>query len=143
MPPKRKKIAAVVRIQQPGGNANVAKVGQVLGAYGVNIVGVMKEFNEASAVHKDLQVSADITIYEDKSFELAVKSPATSSLLLRAIGTEKGSSRPHTDFVGQLNGEQIRRIAEVKLPDLNATNMDQAMKIVGGTARSMGIKVVD
>jgi large subunit ribosomal protein L11 len=143
MPTKNKKISAVIRIQQGGGVANVAKLGQVLGSYSVNIVGVMKEFNELSAPHKGLLVSADITIFEDRSFEVAIKSPTTSSLLLREVGTDKGSGLPHTHSVGRVTTEQVRKIAEIKLSDLNALTVEQAMKVVVGAARSMGIQVVD
>lgn len=139
---KKSKVAGVVRISQEGGNANVAKVGQVLGSYGVNIVGVMKEFNENSSAHRGLLVSADITIYEDRSFTVTVKTPATSSLLLRAAGVEKGAARPHVETAGTVTQSQLREIASVKLPDLNAESVEQAEKIVGGTARSMGIKIV-
>lgn len=140
---KKSKVAGVVRISQEGGNANVAKVGQALGSYGVNIVGVMKEFNENSAAHRGLLVSADITIYEDRSFEVTVKTPATASLLLRAAGVEKGSARPHVDTAGTVTKAQLREIASIKMPDLNAESVEQAEKIVGGTARSMGIKIID
>ncbi|MFE3326086.1 50S ribosomal protein L11 [Streptomyces sp. NPDC059176] len=140
---KKSKVAGVVRISQEGGNANVAKVGQVLGSYGVNIVGVMKEFNEGSAAHRGLLVSADITIYEDRSFEVAVKTPATASLLLQAAGVQKGSARPHAETAGTVTKAQLREIASIKMPDLNAESVEQAEKIVGGTARSMGIKIVD
>ncbi|ESZ99672.1 50S ribosomal protein L11 [Frankia sp. CcI156] len=139
--PAKKKLSAVVRIQQEGGNANVAKIGQALGTYGVNIVGVMKEFNEASAIHHGLQVSADVSIFEDRSFELSVKSPATTSLLLQAAGVRKGSPRPHAEHAGAVTVSQLREIAKVKLPDLNVDSMEAAEKIVAGTARSMGIKV--
>nr|AQM75224.1 LSU ribosomal protein L11P [Streptomyces sp.] len=142
-PKKKQKINATVRVQQPAGNANVAKIGQVLGAYGVNIAGVMKEFNAATAMHSGLEVSADVIIFEDRSFKLAVKTPTASGLLRQAAGIQKGSSRPHAEQVGTITREQLRKIATIKLPDLNTDSMGEAERIVAGSARSMGIKVVD
>ncbi|GGW61428.1 uL11 family ribosomal protein [Streptomyces xantholiticus] len=142
-PKKKLKINATVRVRQPAGNANVAKIGQVLGAHGVNIAGVMKEFNAATAVHSGLEVSADVIIFEDRSFELAVKTPTAAGLLRQAAGVQKGSSQPHTEQAGTITREQLRQIATTKLPDLNTDSVEEAERIVAGSARSMGIKVVD
>jgi large subunit ribosomal protein L11 len=140
MPPK-KKVAAVVRIQQPGGNANIAKVGQVLGAHGVNIVQVMREFNEVTEKHAGLNVAADITIYEDRSTELHAHTPTTTSLIKRALKIDKGSERPGTQTAGTISEATLREVAQEKMPDLNTASVDEAMKIVAGTARSMGLTV--
>lgn len=142
MPPKGKnKIVAVVRIQHEGGNANMAKLGQSMGVHGVNIVALSKEFNEATAAHRGMRVAADITVFDDKSFEMAVKTPATTSLLKRAAGVAKGSARPHTQKSGSITAKQLSEIATIKLRDLNATSQEAAEKIVAGTARSMGIQI--
>lgn len=142
MPPKKKaKITATVRIQQEGGSANVSKLGQMLGGYGVNIGAVLKQFNEATAQLRGLTVPADIVIYDDRSVEVVPKSPAASSLIRRASGVAKGSSRPHVEKVGSITDTQLAEIATTKMPDLNANSLDEAKKIVAGTARSMGITI--
>lgn len=144
MPPKGKnKIVAVVRIEHDGGNANIAKLGQSMGAHGVNIVALSKEFNAATAAHRGMRVSADVVVFDDKSFELQVKTPTTASLLLQAARVGKGSPRPHAQKSGSITANQLSEIAAIKLPDLNATSLAAAEKIVAGTARSMGIHVAN
>lgn len=144
MPPKKKKkkVQAVVRLQQDGGAANVAKIGQSLGAYGINIVQVVNAFNEATSQYRGLKVPADVVIYEDRSTEVVAKTPATTSLLLQAAGSAKGSPEPHKSSSGSVTQEQLREIAAVKMPDLNTYTVEDAAKVVEGSARSMGIKVV-
>lgn len=141
MPPKSRKITAVVRIQQPAGAANVAKVGQVLGAYGINIVQVMKDFNEATEQYRGLDVAADITIHEDRSTLVKARTPTTSSLIKRAINIQKGSETPGTKIVASVPASVIADVAKQKMPDLNTDSLDEAMKIVAGSARSMGLSV--
>lgn len=141
MPPKKKKVQAVVRLQQDGGAANVAKVGQSLGAYGINIVQVVNAFNEATSQYRGLKVPVDVVIYEDRSTEVFAKTPATTSLLLQAAGTAKGSAEPHKTSAGTITRDQLHEIATVKMPDLNTYTVEEAAKVVEGSARSMGIKV--
>jgi large subunit ribosomal protein L11 len=140
MPPKSK-VTATVRIQQPGGSANVAKVGQVLGAYGVNIVQVMRAFNEATEKYQGLEVAADIVIHEDRSTIVHARTPTTASLIKQAVGLDKGSGEPGKTSAGQVSMQTLRGVAETKMPDLNADSLDEAVKIVAGTARSMGLTV--
>ncbi|MGL5858553.1 MAG: uL11 family ribosomal protein [Angustibacter sp.] len=142
MPPKKsRKVTAVVRIQQPAGAANVAKVGQVLGAHGINIVQVMKEFNEATEQYRGLDVAADITIFDDRSTSVAARTPTTSSLIKRALSIQKGSSTPGISTVGTVPASVVQDVARQKLPDLNTDDLDEAVKVVAGSARSMGLKV--
>src|SRR4051794_11529654 len=110
MPPK-KKVEAVVRLQQDGGSANVAKIGQSLGTYGINIVSVVRAFDEATQQYKGLKVPVDVVIYDDRSTEVRVKTPASASLLLKAAGPAKGSAEPHTTTVGTITEDQLREIA--------------------------------
>ncbi len=140
-PKKNPKITAVVRIQQPAGGANVAKVGQVLGAYGINIVQVLKDFNEATEQYKGLDVAADITIFEDRSTSVKPRTPTTSSLLKRALNIPKGSQTPGIKSIASVPASVVREVAEQKLPDLNTKSVDGAMLIVAGSARSMGLTV--
>lgn len=141
MPPKSRKITAVVRIQQPAGAANVAKVGQVLGAYGVNIVQVMKDFNEATEQYRGLDVAADITIHDDRSTVVSARTPTTSSLIKRALNIPKGSGNPGTSIIASVPQSVIADVAKQKMPDLNTDDLDEAMKVVAGSARSMGLSV--
>ena len=144
MPPKGKsRIVAVVRIQHEGGSANMAKLGQSMGVHGVNIVALSKEFNEATAAQRGMRVAADVTVFDDKSFEMEIKTPGTASLLLRAAGIAKGSPRPQAQTAGTISAKQLSEIAAIKLRDLNATSLESAQKIVAGTARSMGIQIAD
>ncbi|GAA2075155.1 50S ribosomal protein L11 [Aeromicrobium halocynthiae] len=139
MPPK-KKVAALVKVQLQAGQANPAPpVGTALGPHGVNIMEFCKAYNAATESMRGNVVPVEITIYEDRSFSFVTKTPPAAELIKKAAGLQKGSGTPHTDKVGKLSAEQIREIAETKMPDLNANDLEQAMKIVEGTARSMGV----
>jgi large subunit ribosomal protein L11 len=142
--PARKRVAATVRIQLEAGQASPGKVGQSLGAYGVNVVAFMTAYNRASAAQRGMVVPAVVTVYDDRSFDLQRKTPPTSALLARAAGLPGGSGRPGADGpIAKLDRDQLREIARAKLPDLNTDDLDTAARIVAGTARSMGIEVVD
>jgi large subunit ribosomal protein L11 len=139
MPPK-KKVAAVVKVQLQAGMANPAPpVGTALGPHGVNIMDFCKAYNAETEAMRGNVVPVEITIYEDRSFTFITKTPPAAELIKKAAGLKKGSGVPHTDKVGRISKDQVREIATTKLPDLNANDIDQAMKIVEGTARSMGV----
>jgi large subunit ribosomal protein L11 len=138
-----KKVRAVIKLQIEAGKANPAPpVGPALGQHGVNIMAFCKDYNERTASQAGTVVPVEITVYEDRSFTFALKTPPASDLLKRAAGVDKGSSAQRREKVGQISRDQLREIAELKLRDLNATNVEAAMKMVEGTARSMGIEVV-
>ena len=142
MPPRRKKIAAVVKVQLSAGAATPAPpVGTALGPHGVNIMDFCRQYNAATESQRGNIVPAEITIYEDRSFSFITKTPPAPELIKKAAGVEKGSSEPHRDKVGRVTQAQVREIAQAKMPDLNATSMEAAEKIIAGTARSMGITV--
>ncbi|MFL2647121.1 MAG: 50S ribosomal protein L11 [Dehalococcoidia bacterium] len=137
-----KKIRTVLTLQIPAGSANPAPpVGTALGPHGINIMDFCKAYNEQTKDQGGQVVPAQITIYEDRSFSFVLKTPPASDLLRRAAGVPKGSSSQLQINVGSVTKQQVREIAEIKMPDLNTTDVDQAMKIVEGTARSMGIEV--
>ena len=139
MPPK-KKVAAVVKVQLQAGMANPAPpVGTALGPHGVNIMDFCKAYNAETEAMRGNVVPVEITIYEDRSFTFITKTPPAAELIKKAAGVKKGSGVPHTDKVGSITKDQVREIATTKLPDLNANDIEQAMKIVEGTARSMGV----
>jgi large subunit ribosomal protein L11 len=139
MPPK-KKVAALVKVQLNAGMANPAPpVGTALGPHGVNIMEFCKAYNAATESMRGNVVPVEITIYEDRSFTFVTKTPPAAELIKKAAGLQKGSGTPHTDKVGKLSADQVREIAETKMPDLNANSIDEAVKIVEGTARSMGV----
>ena len=141
MPPK-KKIAALVKVQLNAGAATPAPpVGTALGPHGVNIMEFTKAYNAATEPMRGSVVPVEITIYEDRSFTFITKTPPAAELIKKAAGLSKGSAVPQRDKVGKLNRDQVREIATTKLPDLNATDLDAAMKIVEGTARSMGVTI--
>lgn len=141
MPP-RKKIAAVVKVQLNAGSATPAPpVGTALGPHGVNIMDFCKQYNAATESQRGNVIPVEITIYEDRSFTFVTKTPPAAQLILKAAGIEKGSGEPHKTKVGSVTAAQIREIAQTKMPDLNANDIDAAEKIVAGTARSMGIEV--
>jgi len=143
MPPK-KEILAEIKLQIPAGQASpVPPVGPVLGQYGVNIMDFCKQFNEATKDQAGLIIPVVITIYKDKSFSYILKTPPASVLLKRAAGLAKGSGEPNKNKVGTVTKSQLREIAEIKLRDLNTDDIDAAMKIIEGTARSMGIEVME
>jgi len=138
-----KKVRAVIKLQIEAGKANPAPpVGPALGQHGVNIMAFCKDYNERTASQAGTVVPVEITVYEDRSFTFALKTPPASDLLKRAAGVDKGSSAQRREKVGQISRDQLREIAELKLRDLNATNVEAAMKMVEGTARSMGIEVM-
>ncbi len=142
MPPKKKKIAALVKVQLQAGAATPAPpVGTALGPHGVNIMEFCKAYNTATEPMRGNVIPVEITIFEDRSFTFVTKTPPAAELIKKAAGLAKGSATPHTDKVGKINRDQVREIATTKLPDLNANDVDAAMKIVEGTARSMGITV--
>ena len=143
MPPK-KKIAALVKVQLPAGQATPAPpVGTALGPHGVNIMDFVKQYNAATESQRGNIIPVEITIFEDRSFSFITKTPPAPELIKKALGIEKGSSVPHRDKVGKLTREQLRSIAETKMPDLNANDIEAAEKIIAGTARSMGITIAE
>ena len=137
-----KKVIGFIKLQIPAGKANPAPpVGPALGQHGVNIMGFVKECNERTSSLAGSIVPVEITVYEDRSFDFIVKSPPASDLLRKAAGIEKGSGNPLVDKVGIIPRDKVREIAETKIKDLNAADIEGAMKIIEGTARSMGIQV--
>ncbi len=139
-----KKIVAIVKLQCPAGQANPSPpVGPALGQHGVNIMEFCKAFNARTQDKAGLIIPAVITIYADRSFTFELKTPPAAVLLKRAAKIAKGSGEPNREKVGTVTSSQVREIAETKRPDLNAHDIDMAMRIVAGTARSMGIDVVD
>jgi large subunit ribosomal protein L11 len=137
-----KKVIGFIKLQIPAGQANPAPpVGPALGQHGVNIMEFCKAFNEKTQQQAGDIVPVEITVFEDRSFTFVMKTPPAAQLLLKAAGLKSGSGTPHTVKVGQVNRDQVREIAEKKMPDLNAIDIDGAMKIIEGTARSMGITV--
>jgi large subunit ribosomal protein L11 len=141
MPPK-KKLAAIIKLQIQAGAANPAPpVGPALGQHGVNIMEFCKQYNAATEAQRGQIVPVEISVYEDRSFTFVTKTPPAARLLLKAAGVEKGSGEPHTKKVAKVSMKQVREIAESKMEDLNANDIDAAAKIIAGTARSMGITV--
>ena len=139
-----KKVVGFIKLQVPGGAANPAPpVGPALGQHGVNIMEFCKAYNAQTESQRGDIVPAEITVYEDRSFTFVLKTPPAAQLLVKAAGVQKGSGVPHRDKVGSITREQLREIAQRKLPDLNAKSLEQAEKIVAGTARSMGITIRD
>ncbi len=138
-----KKIVAMVKLQIPAGKATPAPpVGPALGQHGVNIMEFCKSYNERTAKLAGTIVPVEITVYADRTFTFVTKTPPASVLLRQAAGVEKGSGEPNKTTVGSVTRKQVREIAERKMPDLNATTVDAAMRMIEGTARSMGIEVV-
>lgn len=137
-----KKVEKKVKLVIPAGKATPAPpIGTNLGPTGINIADFVKRFNDATAqMHGDI-VPVEISIYGDRSFDFVLKTPPASSLLLKAVNKDKGSGKPNTSKIGKVTMAQIREIAEKKMPDLNATDVEQAAKTIAGTARSMGIEV--
>ena len=139
-----KKVSAFVKLQIPGGRANPAPpVGTALGPQGINIMAFCKEFNSRTQGQDGIILPVEITIYSDKSFTFITKTPPAAVLLKMETGLEKGSGQPNRNKVGKVTRAQVRKIAEMKLPDLNTDNIESAMAMVAGAARSMGIEVVD
>ncbi len=143
MPPK-KKLAAIIKLQIQAGAANPAPpVGPALGQHGVNIMEFCRQYNAATESQRGQIVPVEISVYEDRSFTFITKTPPAARLLLKAAGVEKGSGEPHVNKVATVSMDQVREIAQTKMDDLNANDIDQAAKIIAGTARSMGINVRD
>jgi len=141
MPPK-KKLSAIIKLQIQAGAANPAPpVGPALGQHGVNIMEFCKAYNAATEAQRGQIIPVEISVYEDRSFDFVLKTPPAARLLLKAAGVEKGSGEPHKTKVAKVTMAQVREIAETKMTDLNANDIDQAAKIIAGTARSMGITV--
>ena len=139
-----KKVLTKIKLQIPAGQATPAPpVGPALGQHGVNIMEFCKAFNAQTQSAGNTIIPVEITVYEDRSFTFVTKTPPAAVLLREALGIEKGSGEPNRKKVGKITREQIRAIAETKLPDLNAHDIDAAMRIIEGTARSMGVEVVD
>ncbi|MCO1655002.1 50S ribosomal protein L11 [Pseudonocardia humida] len=142
MPPKKRKLSAIIKLQIKAGAATPAPpVGPALGQHGVNIMEFCKAYNAATESQRGDIVPVEIKVYEDRSFDFTLKTPPAARLLLKAAGVDKGSGEPHIKKVATVTMEQVRQIAQTKLSDLNATDIDQATKIIAGTARSMGITV--
>jgi large subunit ribosomal protein L11 len=141
MPPK-KKLAAIIKLQIKAGMANPAPpVGPALGQHGVNIMEFCKQYNAATESQRGQIVPVEISVFEDRSFTFITKTPPAARLILKAAGLDKGSGVPHKDKVGSLTKAQVREIAQVKMEDLNANDIDAAAKIIAGTARSMGVTI--
>jgi len=140
----KKRLAAIVKIQIPAGQATPAPpVGTALGPHGINIMDFCKAYNAQTENQRGLVIPAEISVYEDRTFSFVTKTPPTPFLLRQAAGVEKGAQNPRTEKVGKVTRDQVRQIAETKMPDLNAIDLDGAMLQVAGTARSMGIDVVE
>jgi large subunit ribosomal protein L11 len=139
-----KKVVAVIKLAITAGKANPAPpIGPALGQHGVNIMAFCKEYNARTADKVGLVVPVEISVFEDRSFTFVLKTPPASVLIRKAAGVERGSGEPNRKKVGQITQAQLREIAETKMPDLNANDVEAAMKIVAGTARTMGVTVVD
>ena len=144
MPPRRKKLAALVKVQLPAAQATPAPpVGTALGPHGINIMEFTKAYNERTQAQAGDVVPALITIFEDRSFSFVLKTPPAVQLLKRAAGVDKGSSKPNREKVGRVSRSQIRQIVDAKGKDLNAYDPDHAAKMIEGTARSMGLEVIE
>jgi large subunit ribosomal protein L11 len=139
-----KKVVALIKLAIPAGKANPAPpIGPALGQHGVNIMAFCKEYNARTADKAGLVVPVEISVFEDRSFTFILKTPPASVLIKKAIGIEKGSGQPNKEKVGTISRDQIKEIAETKMPDLNANDIEAAMRIVEGTARNMGVTVAD
>jgi large subunit ribosomal protein L11 len=140
----KKKVQAVVKLQVTAGQATPAPpVGTALGPHGINIMEFCKQFNARTQAQAGMVVPAEVTIYADRSFTFITKTPPAAVLLRKEAGIEKGSATPNRDKVGKVTRAQLRRIAELKMPDINANDLEAAMAIIAGTARSMGVEIVD
>ena len=142
MPPKKKKLAGLIKLQIEAGKANPAPpVGPALGQHGVNIMEFCKAYNAATQQQLGNVIPVEISVYEDRTFDFKLKTPPAARLLLKAAGVQKGSAEPHKTKVAKVTMDQVREIAKTKQEDLNANDIEQAAKIIAGTARSMGITV--
>lgn len=139
-----KKVIAKIKLAIEAGHANPAPpIGPALGQHGVNIMEFCKQYNAQTKDKGETVIPVEITVFEDRSFTFILKTPPVAVLLKKAAGVEKGSGEPNKQIVGQINKAEIKKIAEIKLPDLNTKDISQAMKIIEGTARNMGIKVME
>ncbi|MCL2311966.1 MAG: 50S ribosomal protein L11 [Firmicutes bacterium] len=139
-----KKINAIVKLQIPAGKATPAPpVGSVLGPHGINIMNFVKEFNDRTKEQGDMIVPVVVSIYKDKSFTFIVKTPPAAVLIKKECGIEKGSGEPNKEKISKITREKLKKIAEIKRVDLNAASIDTAISMIAGTARSMGIEVID
>ncbi|MDN5348203.1 MAG: large subunit ribosomal protein [Clostridia bacterium] len=137
-----RKVVALVKLQIPAGKATPAPpVGSALGPHGVNIMAFVKEFNERTAAQAGLIIPVEVTIYEDRSFTFVTKTPPAAVLLKKALGIETASGEPNRKKVGKVSRQKVREIAELKMKDLNANDIEAAMRMIEGTARSMGIEI--
>ena len=142
--PAKKKIAGLIKLQIQAGAATPAPpVGPALGQHGVNIMDFCKQYNAETESQRGNVIPVEITVYEDRSFTFVTKTPPAARMILKAAGVEKGSGEPHKTKVATITGAQVREIAQTKMADLNANDIDAAAKIIAGTARSMGITVTD
>jgi large subunit ribosomal protein L11 len=142
MPPKKKKLTAIIKLQIQAGAANPAPpVGPALGQHGVNIMEFCKAYNAATESQRGQIIPVEISVYEDRSFTFVTKTPPAARLLLKAAGVDKGSGEPQKTKVAKVTMDQVREIAQTKMEDLNANDLDNAARIIAGTARSMGITV--
>jgi len=142
MAPRKKKVAGLIKLQIQAGQANPAPpIGPALGAQSVNIMEFCKAYNAATESQRGNVVPVEITVYEDRSFSFVLKTSPAAELIKKAAGLAKGSSTPHTDKVGSITMDQAREIAQIKMPDLNANDVEAGAKIIAGTARSMGVTV--
>ena len=140
----RKRVTAILKLQIPAGEASPAPpVGPALGQYGINIMEFVKSYNDATKAQIGTIIPAKVTIYTDRSFTFVTKTPPAAVLIRQAVRVEKGSAQPNREKVASLSAAQLRQIAETKLPDLNTNDVEGAMKIVAGTARSMGVVIAD
>ena len=139
---KKKKVLAIAKLQIPAGQATPAPpVGTALGPHGVAIMDFVRQYNEKTASQQGMVIPVVVTIYDDRTFDFVLKSPPAANLLRQAAGIDKGSAEPNRTKVGTVTGDQVRKIAETKMQDLNATDIEAAAKIIEGTARSMGVEV--
>jgi len=139
-----KKITAYVKLQVPAGKANPAPpIGPALGQHGVNIMEFCKQFNAKTAQMGDINIPVVITIFSDRSFTFITKTPPAADLIKKTLGLAKGSAKPNRDKVGKITRTQIKEIAETKLPDLNCTDINSAMRTIEGSAKSLGLNIVD
>jgi len=139
-----KKVVGLIKLALPAGKANPAPpVGPALGQHGVNIMAFCKEYNAKTADKAGTVIPVEISVYEDRSFTFILKTPPASVLIRKAAGIEKGASEPNKQTVGSITRAQLQEIAETKMPDLNANDIEAAMKIVAGTARNMGVAIAD
>jgi len=137
-----KKVKAIVKLQIDAGKATPAPpVGPALGQHGVNIMQFVKDYNERTATQVGMVIPVEITIFEDRSFNFVTKTPPAADLIKKAAGLEKGSAIPHRNKVGSVTPDQVRKMAETKMKDLNANDLEAAMRMIEGTARSMGVRV--